>query len=244
MEPGYEMEPRPIERSTHRGAWVVVGAVVISMAVAIVKPWSIPAVAPPDAREIPSPMTSPSARTERPVALAQIPAPTWPAASYASAPTWSAASEAEGALRALTDHSGTWGIGNAGVGPRMLRDEPWADWAAVSPEVAANLPLHVATWPDTNLCTGYASIYDRPSIVAVTTPADIAPDWRLVGWWTDGVNAADLAGSVRQVSPAGNRGISYLERTDRAPWPPGRYEFHVIAGGRAFALTVCLTRRG
>ena len=57
--------------------------------------------------------------------------------------------------------------------------------------------------------------------------------WRKVGALKD---------SVRQVSPAGQSGISYLERTDRAPWPSGRYEFHVIAGDRVEALTVCITR--
>jgi hypothetical protein len=78
----------------------------------------------------------------------------------------------------------------------------------------------------------------------VTAPADLVPDWRLVGWWTDGGKVASLDGSVRQISPAGDRGISYLERVDGAPWPPGRYEFHVIAGKRTVALTVCLTRLG
>jgi hypothetical protein len=46
------------------------------------------------------------------------------------------------------------------------------------------------------------------------------------------------------MSPAGNPGITYLERTDRAKWPPGLYEFHVIEGRISVGLTVCLTRRG
>ena len=94
------------------------------------------------------------------------------------------------------------------------------------------------------MCGGLPTIYDNPSLVAVTAPSALVPDWRLIGWWTDGNNVATLAGSVRQVSPAGNRGISYLERTDRAAWPPGRYEFHVIAGESTVSLTVCITRRG
>jgi hypothetical protein len=126
----------------------------------------------------------------------------------------------------------------------MLRDEPWTDWVATVPESVDGGPLHVMTWPGTSLCDGYPTIYDHPSLVAVTAPADLVPDWRLVGWWTDGNNVAALADSVGQVSPAGNRGISYLERSDRAAWPAGRYEFHVIAGERAVALTVCITRRG
>ena len=95
-----------------------------------------------------------------------------------------------------------------------------------------------------SLCAGYPTIYDRPSFVAVTAPTDLAPDWRLVGWWTDGGRVASLDGSVRQIPSTGSRGISYLERVDGAPWPSGRYEFHVISGERTVALTVCLTRRG
>ena len=85
-------------------------------------------------------------------------------------------------------------------------------------------------WPGTDLCAGYPTIYDRPTLVAVTTPRDVAPDRVLRGWWTDGANVASLEGSVVQISPPGNRGIGYLERLDQAPWPPGRYEFHVVAG--------------
>ena len=103
-------------------------------------------------------------------------------------------------------------------------------------------PPRGVLWPGTDICAGRPST-DRGSLVAVTAPADLVPDWRLVGWWTNGAAVADLAGSLRQVSPAGNRGVSYLERTDRARWPPGLYEFHVIAGQRTVALTVCITRR-
>ena len=124
----------------------------------------------------------------------------------------------------------------------MLRDEPWTDWVAAVPEIVDSGPLHVATWPGTGMCGGLPAIYDNPSLVAITAPSALVPDWRLTGWWTDGNNVATLSGSVRQVSPAGNRGISYLERTDRAPWPPGRYEFHVTAGESTVSLTVCITR--
>jgi hypothetical protein len=170
--------------------------------------------------------------------------PTWPAASIAADVAAAAASRAEGALGQLAARSGTWGVGGAGVGPRILRDEVWTDWAAVNPEASGDTPANIAIWPHTGLCTGFQTIYDHPSIVAVTAPADLAPDWRLVGWWTDGGHVANLEGSIRQISPAGNRGVSYLERTDRAPWPPGRYEFHVVTGGSAVELTVCITRRG
>jgi hypothetical protein len=99
-------------------------------------------------------------------------------------------------------------------------------------------------WPGGTICGGLPAIYDNPSIVAVTAPSALVPDWRLTGYWTDGSHIGTLEGSIRQVSPAGNRGISYLERTDRAAWPRGRYEFHVTAGERSVALTVCITRQG
>ena len=137
---------------------------------------------------------------------------------------------------------GQWGVGAAGVGPRMLRDEPWTDWAAATPESVDGGPLHILMWPGTSLCDGYPTINDRPSLVAVTTATDLVPGWGLVGWWTDGHQVGAPRDSVRQVSPAGQSGISYLERTDRARWPSGRYEFHVIAGDQVVALTVCITR--
>jgi hypothetical protein len=214
------------------------------LALVLLKPWSAPAR--PESEAVtasPGPVASP--------AFALIPvrpgpeiAPVWPAESTPSILASATAAQAEGAIRGLTIHSGQWGVGNAGVGPRMLRDEPWTDWVATIPEAVEDGPLHIATWPGTDVCAGLPAIYDDPSLVAVTAPSDLVPDWRLTGWWTDGSLVASLGGSVFQVSAAGNRGISYLERTDRAPWPAGRYEFHVSAGQSTVALTVCITRRG
>jgi len=245
METGYDLEPRPIGRSTHRRVWFVVLAAGLFLAVVLLKPWSGKPATDARAGIASPPAASPDFAV---VPIIGHPAedliPVWPAAATATRLADATADQAEGALGGLAIRSGTWGVGDAGVGPRMLRDEPWTDWAATAPESVDDGPLHVMTWPGTSLCSGYPTIYDQPSLVAVTAPADLVPDWRLVGWWTDGSKVAALAGSVGQVSPAGNRGISYLERTDRAAWPPGRYEFHVIAGQRAVALTVCITRRG
>jgi hypothetical protein len=243
---GYDLEPRPIGRSTHRRVWFVVLAAGLFLVAVLLKPWSGQPSA--DSRAgiaSPPPAASPDFAI---VPIIGPPAenltPAWPAAGVASSLADATAAQAESALDALAIRSGTWGVGDAGVGPRMLRDEPWTDWAGTVPESVDGGPLHVMTWPGTSLCEGYPAIYDHPSLVAVTAPADLIPDWRLVGWWTDGSKVAALADSVGQVSPAGNRGISYLERSDRAAWPAGRYEFHVIAGQRAVALTVCITRRG
>jgi hypothetical protein len=221
-----------------------VSIAVVLLGLALVKPWTVqPAPASEAVTASPAP-TTPSAFALIPIRPEAQLAPVWPAGSVPSLLADATATQAEGALGGLTVHSGQWGVGNAGVGPRMLRDEPWTDWVAAVPEIVDGGPLHVATWPGTGVCDDLPDIYDNPSLVAVTTPSALVPDWRLTGWWTDGNQVAALSGSVRQVSPAGNRGISYLERTDRAPWPPGRYEFHVIAGERTVALTVCITRRG
>jgi hypothetical protein len=242
MESGYDVEPQPVGRSGRRRPWAFLIVVAVVLGAVVVKPWmqvpsSGPAVAPDE------PSRSPAFAIV-PVEPGPEVTPDSPAAPVPSQLADATALQAERALRSLSLRSGTWGVGNAGVGPRMLREEPWSDWVAASPESVDGGPLHVAMWPGSGLCQGFPTIYDQPSLVAVTTPRDLVPDWDLVGWWTDGQRVAPLEGSVRQVSPAGNRGISYLERTDRAQWPPGRYEFHVIAGDRTVALTVCITRRG
>jgi len=251
MDPGYDVEPRRVGHSTHRGASVVVLVAAIVLGVALLKPWA--AQPSPDSKAVivsPAPgigSPAPVASSESaliPIRPDALTVPVWPAQSVPSRLTDATASQAESVLGRLTIHSGQWGVGNAGVGPRMLRDEPWTDWVAAVPEAVVSGPLNVMIWPGGTLCGGLPAIYDNPSLVAITAPSALVPDWRLAGWWTDGNHVTTLEGSVRQVSPAGNRGISYLERTDRAAWPPGRYEFHVTAGESTVSLTVCITRRG
>ena len=241
------MEPGPIGRSSRRRAWVVVGAVLACLAVVIVKPWAGTVVAPSQARIEPSatlPIASPAVAVQAAIGAIGQDEPAWPAATIVAAGATVAASEATGGRQALASYAGSWGVGDAGEGPRILRDEPWTDWAAAVPEAVADYPANIPTWPGTGICTGVPTINDRPSLVAITAPADVAPGWRLAGWWTDGGHVASLEDSVRRVSPAGNPGITYFERTDRAKWPPGLYEFHVIQGRISVGLTICLTRRG
>jgi hypothetical protein len=163
----------------------------------------------------------------------------WPATSVASGPVVGAVAEAEAALASLKVRSGTWGVGATGAGPRLVRDEPWLDWAPVTPEEVDGPPAHIAIWPGTGLCVGFPTIFDRPTFVAVTTPLHLDPAESLVGWWTDGGRVASLTGSIREVGPRSS-GVGYLERVDQGPWPAGRYEFHLETGGRTLALTVCL----
>jgi hypothetical protein len=140
--------------------------------------------------------------------------------------------------------AGSWGVGSGGSGPRMVRDDPWTDWAPVKPVSSGSLPDNLVVWPGTGICHDTPILFDRPVLMAVTVPGGLMPDWRVVGWWTDGVSTTDLTGTIRQISPPGNRTITYLERTDSAPWPSGRYEFHVVSGDHELALTVCLGSNG
>ena len=238
MESGYEKAPEPLGRPRSRRLPVVVGVITLLVAVTIAKPWAGPETRPGAAQVRPSPHGS-AGPAPPPDPLAD---PTWPAISGASGPAGVAVTEASAALASLKVRSGTWGIGATGTGPRLMRDDPWVDWAAVAPEEVDGPPAHIAVWPGTDLCVRYPTIFDRPTVVVVTTPLRLDPAGPLVGWWTDGGRVAALTGSIRELMPNGSLGIGYLERVDRAPWPAGRYEFHVETGGRTLALTVCLAR--
>ncbi len=251
----YEVTPARLDRSSHRRASAAAASIVLFLGLVVVKPWagsSDPEMLPsaPARAQVAAAAARPAgpvpnvAAVARPVVIPVATEAGWPAATNGDDINGRSASQAEEALGSLTVYSGRWGVGNAGLGPRLLRDEPWFDWAAVVPEASSDPPNRIVIWPGTSLCAGYPTIYDRPTFVAVTAPTDLAQDWRLVGWWTDGGRVASLDGSVRQIPSTGSSGISYLERVDGAPWPSGRYEFHVIAGERTVALTVCLTRRG
>lgn len=138
----------------------------------------------------------------------------------------------------LAARSGAWGVGVGGNGPRLIREEPWTDWAAVEPVTDGGAAIGV--WPDTGLCDGTPVLLDRPSLVAITVPPGLPPDWRLEARWSDGPHIVALDPTIRQISPPGNRGISYLERVDRAIWPDGRYEFIVRTAQHVVSLTVCI----
>jgi hypothetical protein len=139
----------------------------------------------------------------------------------------------------LTARAGAWGVGAGGNGPRLVREEPWTDWVAVDPGPAWN-GTSLTLWPDTGLCLGAPALPSHPSLLAITVPSGLAPDWAVSTWWQDGSGIRSLAGLIRQISPPGNRGIAYLERIDRAPWPVGRYEFDVRSGDHRISLTACI----
>ncbi len=114
----------------------------------------------------------------------------------------------------------------------------------VKPEAATDSPIFVVLWPGTGICAGVPRLLDQPLFFAVTSSRDLPVDRRLEAWWTDGGRVASLDGSLHQITPVGDRGISYLVRNDLAPWPAGRYEFHVEGGGRTYAVTICIPAEG
>jgi hypothetical protein len=114
----------------------------------------------------------------------------------------------------------------------------------VKPEAATEGPIYVVLWPGTGICAGVPRLLDQPLFFAVTSSLDLPVDRRLEAWWTDGGRVASLDGSVHQITPVGDRGISYLVRNDLAPWPAGRYEFHVEGGGHTYAVTICIPAEG
>ena len=139
----------------------------------------------------------------------------------------------------LASRSGVWGVGNGGVGPRLVRDEPWTDWAPVEPGPAWN-GGSLTLWPDTGLCMSVPRLLSHPSVVAITVPAGPTTDLAMTAWWQDGSGIRTLAGLTRQVAAPERQGVAYFERIDRAPWPVGRYEFDIQAGGRQVSLTSCI----
>ncbi len=243
--PGYQ---RPTERlgGSGRGPIAVAVTVAVFLFLVVLKPWESAGV-------VPVPTAGPQVqaeahRTAAAGATAKRPTeptrPPWPAVA-AAIPSETIEAASGNRLDDLRQRAGSWGIWVAGVGPRILREEPWTRWIAVPPEPSPGEPSHVATWPDTDVCDRLPALPDRPSVVAVTTPAAIGGDPHVSGWWTNGAQVVSLSGSIGYLSTAtpaqpGGSGAPLLVRVDGATWPAGRYELHVAAGASTTALTFCL----
>ena len=215
----------------------------------VVKPWGwigeprSPAVAvAPTRGSTPSAVADPTAAVTPDAPIPTTPG--WPVLAQAGDPLGDPGVRLPLTIGSLARRSGTWGVGDAGLGPRIQREEPWADWVPVKPEAATDSPIYVVLWPGTGICAGVPRLLDQPLFFAVTSSPELPVDRRLEAWWTDGGRVASLDGSVHQITPVGDRGISYLVRNDLAPWPAGRYEFHVEGGGHAYAVTICIPAEG
>ncbi len=219
------------------------------IALLMVKPWDARTKVQPDViAALPSPSASASPTTS-PAFVVEGVAPalpeTWPV-TRANGAGVRAVDRRDPSMqsRLASRIGGAWGVATLGNGPRFVRDEPWVDWAAVPPERSSRAADRIATWPGAGICAGLPVVFDRPSIVAVTTPAGVADDPPIEGWWSDGGRIASLDGSIRVLSAFASPGVAYLERIDGSTWPAGRYAFDVGSGDAIVSLVVCLTRAG
>jgi hypothetical protein len=217
---GYELRPVAIDRPAGRWPLALTAAVGLFAALLVVKPWSMIVAG----FDVPGPV-----ERRAPAAVASGIAP--PAARVS-------ASQGPSALGSLARHSGTWGVGASGLGPHS-EAEPWAAWTAVDPAPVAVGAAAPAS-PSRGLCDGVPTLPTDALFVAVSHERDVPVDRSVFAWWWDHGSAKDLQGSIHQVTPTGDRGIAYVVREDRAPWPAGRYVFRLAATDQAVDLAVCL----
>jgi hypothetical protein len=225
----------------------VLAAGALFIAVVVAKPWGGPVATQPvavattaSASASAGPSTSGAAA---PLPVSVLPE-TWPVTAVGDASVRGVEPRDPSASGRLASHAGSWGVAALGNGPRIVRDEPWVDWAPVLPERTTQAADRISTWPGTGICTGLPVVLDLPSVVAVTTPTDVVLDRPIEGWWSDGGRIAWLDGSIRVLSGVGSVGVTYLERVDGSTWPAGRYAFDIGRGDAIVSLVICLARTG
>lgn len=135
----------------------------------------------------------------------------------------------------LAAYSGAWGIGSSGWGISPVSGEPWAGWESVAPVPSEQGPSHRVAPTCEDLDWLRVGI-----IVAVTVPPGLAPDWTVSVQRFDAAAVPLDAFVARQVSPPGNRGISYLVRPDDSQWRSGAYRFTITTATRSLVLDACL----
>jgi len=217
---GYELRPVAIDRPAGRWPLALTAAVGLLAALLVVKPWSVIVGGFDSAGPV------------------ERPAPAVTASGIAPPAAGVPASQAPSALGSLARHSGTWGVGASGLGPHN-EAEPWAAWTAVDPAPAGAGAAAPAS-PSRGLCDGVPTLPTDALFVAVSHESDVPVNRTVFAWWWDHGTAKDLQGSIHQVTPAGDLGIAYVVRDDRAPWPAGRYVFRLAAADQAVDLAVCL----
>jgi hypothetical protein len=240
VDQGVLVPPARLGGRPRARAFLAVLALIAALGLAVVKPWgSAPVVGPPAA----SPSNAAdddvaAAATGAPPATPQPPA--WPVQA-APGPDAADPLTIQDAAELVALRGGSWGVGAGGSGPRLVRDEVWADWLAVTPRsVPAPSPSSVEPSPE-GVCAGLPVLVDRPSIMAVTTPVgSTMPAWHLAGWWSGGGVVTAITRSMQVVTPPRTAGATVLQRLDRAVWPSGRYDFQLSAGQAIVTLAVCL----
>ena len=210
---GYELRPVAIDRPAGRRPVALTAAVGLATAMLVVKPWAV----------VGSGFDVPVSVERRASAAVTPPA---------------AASQAPSALGSLARHSGTWGVGASGLRPD-IDAEPWATWTAVEPAAVAVGAGSPAS-PSSGLCDAVPTLPTDALFIAVSHELDVPIDRTVSAWWWDRGTVTPLAGSIDQVTPAGDRGMTYVVHDDRAPWVAGRYVFRLAAANDAVDLAVCL----
>ncbi len=148
----------------------------------------------------------------------------------------SAASSSDGAVRTISEglvrRSGEWGVGTGG--PDGGGGGVWVVWRGIVPEAVDGSGGIQVPLP----CDG-SNAMRAGIVVALTVPRALVPDWT--------VQTARFIGdrwvfqpSVRQVSPPGNRGITYLVHADGSAWEAGQYRFRIRTPSGSVDLAACL----
>jgi hypothetical protein len=242
VEHGVLVPPARLGGRPRARAVLAAFALVATLVLAVLKPWGSAAVTGPlatsssDAAGVAVAVAV--AATSVPPATPQPPA--WPVQG-APGPDAAEPLTIRDAAELVALRAGEWGVGAGGSGPRLVRDEVWADWLAVTPgSLPAPSPASAEPSPEGS-CAGLPVLVDRPSILAVTTPVGSnVPAWHLAGWWSDGSVVTAITRSLQVVTPPRTTGATVLQRLDRAVWPSGRYDFQLTAGKAIVTLAMCL----
>jgi hypothetical protein len=229
---------------------VIVGLSLILVVAAIARPWA-------SGQTPPAAVTNPSPPAGQPSAAALVRSSPSPE-SAAVDPNARSQPGLVPVIRDLAGSSGRWGVGVAGLAPvapsasspasaSTIRATGWSAWVGVRPATSSQAPVASGDLPGgtaNELCAGLPSLPTGAEVVAITAPTGPLADFHVAGWWVSDVgdNPAQLTpvAGLRQITPSATGDITYLQLTDNAVWPDGRYEFQVGGTADATTLTVCL----
>jgi hypothetical protein len=218
----------------------VIVAIVLAafVLVAVAKPWGVDdGVNTGVDGAATRPAAEPSATTEQ-AASAKRSATTEPSPSAATlAPT-------DDLIRTiaagLVGESGRWGIGTGGADDGGLGT--WVAWRPATP-LPEDRSIGIRPPPSCPSSLEGPAGLRSGLVIALTVPVGLVPDWTAQAVRFDGLGRASVDGTARQISPPGNRGITYLTRSDGSAWPAGAYRFRITTSTRSRSVDACLTSR-
>ena len=125
-QPAYEVRPVTIPRRSSFRPALALGLAAILIGLVVVKPWGwigeprSPAVAvAPTAERTPPPVADPTAAVTPDAPIPTTPG--WPVLAQAGDPLGDPGARLPLTIGSLARRSGTWGVGDAGLGPRIER---------------------------------------------------------------------------------------------------------------------------